>query len=84
MGYQLRVNSWGKGYATEAAGLVLEYAFSRLNLSAVYAGHHPDNHGSRKILLALGFEYTHEEFYVPTQQMEPSYLLTRERYLQSN
>jgi len=43
----------------------------------LFAGHHPENHASRRILSKLGFRLTHEEFYPPTGLLHPSYLLPR-------
>src|ERR1700730_17563936 len=42
---------WVKGFGTEAALGALEYAWEELELSKVYAGHHPDNRASAKILM---------------------------------
>lgn len=44
-------------------------------IAALIAGHHPENHASRRTLQRLGFRYTHDELYPPTGQMEPCYLL---------
>jgi RimJ/RimL family protein N-acetyltransferase len=38
-------------------------------------GHHPRNVGSKRLLEGFGFRYTHGEFYPPTGQVEPCYLL---------
>jgi hypothetical protein len=45
-----------------------------LQLSKVYAGHHPDNHASENILKKLGFEFIENVFYEPTGLMHPSYV----------
>jgi ribosomal-protein-alanine N-acetyltransferase len=36
-------NIWGKGYGEEAAKLIVEYGFSRLNLHRIYCGTMADN-----------------------------------------
>jgi len=77
LGVHLRPQYWGKGFATEALGRVIEYAFAELGASALFAGHHPSNVASGKSLLKLGFERTGEEFFEPTGLMHPSYLLKR-------
>jgi len=77
LGFQLRVAFWRRGFACEAAEAVVARAFTTLGIPALYAGHHPDNHASRGVLTHLGFHYTHEEFYPPTGQIEPCYLLRR-------
>ena len=80
MGYQLRPAFWGQGYAREAAGAAVAHAFTTLGLSELYAGHHPDNHRSRRILESLGFHYTHHEIYPPTGLLEPCYRLRSIHY----
>lgn len=73
-GFQLCRRSWGQGFATEAGNAVIDWA-GRQGLSGLFAGHHPENLASRQALLRLGFFYTHHEFYPPTDQIEPCYLL---------
>ncbi|MBU0671655.1 MAG: GNAT family N-acetyltransferase [Candidatus Margulisbacteria bacterium] len=46
---------WGKGYATEAIGLLKDYAFNKLNLHKLTAGCYADNIGSAKAFLKVGF-----------------------------
>lgn len=77
LGYHLKPAFWGQGLATEAAIAVIDYGFTALGLEAVFAGHHPDNAVSRRILLKLGFVYTGHEFYPPSGIDEPVYLLHR-------
>src|SRR3989344_296586 len=48
-------SSWGKGYATEAIGLVTNYAFDELGLRKVTAGAYENNIGSIKAFLKQGF-----------------------------
>ena len=76
-GVHLRPTHWNKGLATESGRVVAAHAFEVLNVSALFAGHHPDNDRSRQMLTKLGFRYTHDEHYPPTGRDHPSYLLTR-------
>ena len=46
---------WGKGLATEAIKLVVNYAFSQLNLQKLIAGANKNNLGSIKIFRKDGF-----------------------------
>jgi [ribosomal protein S5]-alanine N-acetyltransferase len=62
LGFQLCRTAWGQGYAAEAAGSVIGWAGKR-GFKALIAGHHPNNEASRRTLLRLGFNYTHDEFY---------------------
>jgi [ribosomal protein S5]-alanine N-acetyltransferase len=75
LGFQLRVAFWRRGFAREAAEAVVVHAFTTRGIRALYAGHHPDNGASRGVLTRVGFHYTHDEFYPPTGQIEPCYLL---------
>lgn len=78
LGFHLRPQFWGKGYATEAATAVIEDAFSVLKADALFAGHNPNNVASSKVLLKLGFRYIGDEFYEPTGLYHPSYELLRQ------
>jgi RimJ/RimL family protein N-acetyltransferase len=75
LGAHVRKLHWGQGYAQEASRAVIRYAFEALGAAALFAGHHPANEVSRRLLLALGFAYTHDEYYAPTGLYHPSYLL---------
>lgn len=55
MGYLLGENYWGQGYATEACGEILRYAFEELHCSVVSADLFPTNAKSRRVLKKLGF-----------------------------
>jgi len=79
IGYHLIPSNWGKGLATEAASTVINHAFGPLAAEALFAGHHPDNDASRRVLIKLGFQYTGDAFYEPTNWIEPQYLLHRPR-----
>lgn len=77
LGFHFHPAYWGRGLATEAALAVIDYAFTVLGSSAVFAGHHPENEPSRKTLTKLGFVYEGDEFYAPSGMIEPTYLLRR-------
>jgi [ribosomal protein S5]-alanine N-acetyltransferase len=77
LGFYVRPAWWGKGLAVEASRAVIRYAFEQLEATALFAGHHPDNEGSRRTLAKLGFRYTHHELYPPTGLEHPGYELSR-------
>jgi RimJ/RimL family protein N-acetyltransferase len=77
VGFHLVKRHWGKGFGTEAALGALGYAWEKMELSKVYAGHHPDNRVSAKILKMLGFEFIGDVFYKPAGLMHPSYVCRR-------
>lgn len=57
LGYRFKKKHWGKGFATESAGAVLEYGFKHLAIDNIYAITDPKNLDSKKVLYKLGFEY---------------------------
>lgn len=75
LGFHLVRSAWGKGYASEAAEAMIEYAFNKIRAKKLFAGHHPENTASRKRLEKLGFVYIHDEFYPSTGLQHPSYEL---------
>jgi [ribosomal protein S5]-alanine N-acetyltransferase len=65
---------WGRGYATEAAGACLRYAFEKLCAPAVVASVDPENSASKRVLEKIGLIHqgsirlnnSDEDFYVVT------------------
>jgi ribosomal-protein-alanine N-acetyltransferase len=47
---------WGKGYATEAIGLITRFAFTSLNLHRLTAGCYASNPGSARAFLCNGWQ----------------------------
>ena len=56
MGFWMRVELWGKGYATEAARAVLGFGFERLGLNRIYAHHMARNPASGRVLAKIGMQ----------------------------
>lgn len=63
LGYSLFRQFWGQGYATEMSEKVLQFGFSQLNLSEIFAVIHPENVVSQKVAKKLGFCFLREAFY---------------------
>ena len=61
LGYRLKKDAWGKGYATEAAKHTLDHAFNNLNLDIITGRAHIENHASIKVLEKIGMHFTREE-----------------------
>ena len=63
IGYHIESKVWGRGYATEAAGVALAYAYNTLGLDDVVAAIHIDNAASeavaRKLRFTAGREFNH-------------------------
>jgi RimJ/RimL family protein N-acetyltransferase len=58
IGYWLAFAFWGKGYATEAARAVIDYAFDDLHYDVLHAGTRVSNPASRRVLEKCGFQWT--------------------------
>ncbi|MFF8790778.1 GNAT family N-acetyltransferase [Streptomyces sp. NPDC015125] len=58
LSYILREDTWGNGYATEAAQHVADFAFATAGLERLEAMHHPDNPASGRVLIKTGFTRT--------------------------
>lgn len=56
LGYCFDAAAWGHGYATEAAGRLLQWAFETLELNRVQAETDTRNLASARVLEKLGFE----------------------------
>ena len=55
IGYAVRREDWGKGYASEATSLMLDFGFRTLDLHRIQAACGPENRPSQRLLAKLGF-----------------------------
>ncbi|MFC1866423.1 GNAT family N-acetyltransferase [Chloroflexota bacterium] len=55
--YVLVKSVWGKGYATEAATFIKDYAFSQLGLPRIMALIDPKNTNSERVAIKVGLQY---------------------------
>jgi [ribosomal protein S5]-alanine N-acetyltransferase len=55
LGYAVRADYWGRGYATDAARTMIDFAFGQLELHRVSAAIGPDNTASIQVVRRLGF-----------------------------
>lgn len=62
IGYYLKTDEWGKGYATELAERLARYAFDSLGLKEVFATVDPQNEASRKVLTKANFSLHRNEY----------------------
>ena len=81
LGFHLCRQHWGMGYAFEGATAAMQYGFETIRASKLYAGHHPANTASEKLLTKLGFHSIGTKFYEPTGLYHPSYELCAEEKL---
>jgi len=61
--YLLGKQSWGRGYATEAARASLAFEFETLGLRKIIGLTHPKNIASQKVLLKCGLKYIEQKVY---------------------
>ncbi|SET35233.1 Protein N-acetyltransferase, RimJ/RimL family [Salinibacillus kushneri] len=57
IGWRLKRNHWGKGYATEAARIILQYAFDTIELDKIVADIHYLNRGSIRVAEKIGLKF---------------------------
>lgn len=84
IGYWIRPEDQGQGYATEAAKLGLRYAFDERGLHKVMARVFEGNAPSRRVLEKVGFEkgaHLRDHYYVDGEYVDTSLfgLLTDDR-----
>lgn len=65
IGWRLAKDHWGKGYATEAAGAALDYAFNVLSLNEVYSFTSVINKKSSAVMQRLNMLDTGQNFVHP-------------------
>lgn len=61
LGYRLSNETWGKGYATEAAEYTLQFGFDTLHLKRIIAHAHVQNTASINVLEKIGMKYVRDE-----------------------
>lgn len=59
-GYRLNEKFWGKGYATEATKLWLDYGLNQMNIDKIHAYTHGENIASNKVLKKTGMSFMRE------------------------
>jgi RimJ/RimL family protein N-acetyltransferase len=79
--YGIRRDAWGQGYATEAAGAGLDFAFRVRALPQVVALVYPANLKSQRVIAKLGFEPAGQRHAYGTDLL--IYRLARDAYLGS-
>ncbi|MGN1194615.1 MAG: GNAT family N-acetyltransferase [Acutalibacteraceae bacterium] len=58
IGYNLRFDHWGKGYATEAAKKIMSFAVNELSAGQIGSEHAVENPASGKVLEKCGLKFT--------------------------
>jgi RimJ/RimL family protein N-acetyltransferase len=57
LGYAIRADRWGKGYASEATQRIVTFGFEELHLHRISAAIGPDNAASIAVVRKLGMQY---------------------------
>lgn len=86
--WRLSSNQWGKGYASEAASVVLRYAFTELNLDEIISFAVVTNFKSRRVMEKIGLHHSDKDDFDHPELEEKSplkrhvlYRLTRKERL---
>lgn len=58
IGYWVGKPWWGRGFATEAAGALIDYCFNEVGFERITCGHFVDNPASARVIAKLGFRFT--------------------------
>ena len=61
IGWRLREDAWGKGYAKEAASAAMDFVVDELGWDTVIHSIDPNNHRSRRVAEKLGSRFLRED-----------------------
>lgn len=78
IGWRLKHSVWGNGYATEAARIIMAYAFKVADFNRIVAYTHSANKRSIKMMNTLGLEYV-ADFIYDGKTPSLSYEIRREK-----
>ncbi len=78
IGYLLKPSAWGKGYATEAAARLLQFAFEDSPLETIFACFDEDNHASRHVLEKIGLAF--ESNRMTYAEVSPVYWISKQQW----
>lgn len=78
VGYRLVQSAWSKGYATEAAHVVRDYAFKTLGIKRLIALIDPANIASIRVAEKIGMHYEKEVMFEGYTHPDHVYVIDRE------
>jgi len=67
--WSLHPESWGHGFATEAARAALDFGFRTLDMKLIFAVTRPDNRASQAVMTRLGLTYRKNVVYRQTDSV---------------
>jgi RimJ/RimL family protein N-acetyltransferase len=77
IGYRLARANWGKGFATEAATAVRDYAFDHLSLKRLIAIIDPQNTASIRVATKVGMRYEKDVLFSDYDHPDHVYSMSR-------
>ena len=77
IGYRLARAVWGKGYATEAAQAVRNFAFTTLDIKRLIAMIDPSNIASIRVAKKIGMHYEKDVMFEGYDHPDHVYVVTR-------
>lgn len=78
IGYAIAKQFWRRGFATEAAEVLLQYAFAHIKPDVITAVAAPENAASRRVMEKIGMKYVRlDEFY---ERQLVQYAITGEEF----
>ena len=80
IGYRLRRSTWGKGYATEAAQAIRDYAFHTLSIRRLIALIDPANTASLRVAEKIGMQYESEVMFEGYTHPDHVYVVDKSRF----
>jgi ribosomal-protein-alanine N-acetyltransferase len=81
IGYAIAKDFWGKGFATEAARVFLQYGFEELKPDKIVGVAEPENVSSRRVMEKLGMKFVRlGEFY---NRQLAQYAISRESWIEN-
>lgn len=80
IGFRFLEKYWGKGFGTEAARHLIDYAFSLPDVAEIVAYVHIDNLGSAKVLERSQLQFVRTSFNTEENCMDRVYRLARADY----
>lgn len=78
IGYAVAKEFWGRGFATEAAAALLEYAFAYIKPDKITAVADPQNIASRRVMEKLGMRFVRTDDFYERQLVQ--YAITAEEF----
>jgi RimJ/RimL family protein N-acetyltransferase len=78
LGYRLARSAWGRGYATEAAGAVCDFAFHTLGIKRLIAMIDPSNTASIRVAEKIGMQYEQDVMFEGYTHPDHIYVVNRE------